>query len=156
MQYSWPGPVPPGGRRGTFRLIRCARCGGPLYHTKTKGQPSEEDHEQGCEAFIRAIRVMQYADELKRSASESAVAWGRTGRWRRYLRENAKKLSVVACESDPVAALTALGDLCQAECQKRGQRFKLPEKTEMAETLMRACRQLALGKDPASITPRPR
>jgi len=137
-------------------LIRCARCGGPLYHTKTKGQPSEEDHEQGCEAFIRATQVMQYADELKRSASESAVAPGRTWWRRRYLRENAKKLSVVACESDPVAALTALGDLCQAECQKRGQRFKLPEKTDMAETLMQACRQLALGKDPASITPRPR
>jgi hypothetical protein len=30
------------------------------------------------------------------------------GRRRRYLRENAKKLSVVACESDPAAALTAL------------------------------------------------
>ena len=136
-------------------MIRCARCGGPLYHTKTKGQPRQEDHQQGCEAFIRAIRVMQYADELKRSASESALAWGRTGRWRRYLRENAKKLSVVACESDPVAALTALGDLCQAECQTSGQRSKLPEKTEMTETLMRACRQLALGKDPASITPAP-
>lgn len=135
-------------------MIRCARCGGPLYHTKTKGQPRQEDHEQGCEAFISAIQVMQYADELKRSASESAVARGRTRR-RRYLRENAKKLSVVACESDPVAALIALGDLCQAECQTPGQRVKLTEKTEMAETLMRACRQLALGKDPASITPAP-
>jgi hypothetical protein len=137
-------------------LIRCARCGGPLYHTKTKGEPRQEDHEQGCEAFIRAIRVMQYADELKRSASESAVAWAPTWRQRRYLRENAKKLSVAACESDPVAALRALGDLCQAECQTPGQRVKLSEKTEMAETLMRACRQLALGKDPAPITPRPR
>jgi hypothetical protein len=99
---------------------------------------------------------MQYADELKRSASESAVAWGRTGRWRRYLRENAKKLSVAACESDPVAAIIALGDLCQAECQTPGQRVKLSEKTEMAETLMRACRQLALGKDPEPITSRSR
>jgi hypothetical protein len=136
-------------------LIRCARCGGPLYQTKTKGQPQQEDHEQGCEAFISAIRIMRYVDELKRSASESAVAWGRTWR-RRYLRENAKKLSVAACESDPVAALRALGDLCQAECQTPGQRVKLPEKTEMAETLMRACRQLALGQDPAPIIPRPR
>jgi hypothetical protein len=97
---------------------------------------------------------MRYVDELKRSASESAVVWGRTWR-RRYLRENAKKLSVAACESDPVAAISALGDRYQAECQTPGNRVKLPEKTEMAETLMRACRQLALGQDPAPITPRP-
>jgi hypothetical protein len=99
---------------------------------------------------------MRYVDELKRSASDSAVAWGRTGRRGRYLRENAKKLSVAACDSDPVAALSALGDLCQAECQTPGQRVKLAEKTEMTQTLMRACRQLALGKDPEPITPRPR
>jgi hypothetical protein len=98
---------------------------------------------------------MRYVDELKRSASESAVGWGRTWR-RRYLRENAKKLSVAACESDPVAAISALGDLYQAECQTPGNRVKLPERTEMAETLMRACRQLALGQDPAPITSRPR
>ena len=155
MQYSWPGPVPPGGRRGTFRLIRCARCGGPLYHTKTKGQPRQEDHEQGCEAFISAIQVMRYADELKRSASESAVAWVRTRR-RRYLRGNAKKLSAVACASDPVAAISVLGGLYQAECQTSSKRVKLSAKTKMAETLMRACQQLALGQDPAPITPRPR
>ena len=99
---------------------------------------------------------MQYVGELKRSASESAVPGGRTWRRRRYLRENAKKLSVVACESDPVAALTALGDLCQAECQPPGKRVKLSEKTEMAETLMRACRQLALGKESSVNHPRPR
>ena len=137
-------------------MIRCAQCGEPLYHTKAKGKPRQEDHEQGCEAFIRAIRVMRYVDELNRSASESRAAWGRNRRRRKYLRENAKKLSVAACESDPVAAIIALGDLCQAECQTPGQRVKLSEKTEMAETLMRACRQLALGKDPAPITPRPR
>jgi hypothetical protein len=97
---------------------------------------------------------MRYVDELKRSASESGVVWGRTWR-RRYLRENAKKLSVAACESDPVAAVSALGDLYQAECQKRGNRVKVSDKTDMAETLMRACRQLALGQDPAPITPRP-
>ena len=155
MQYSWPGPVPPGGRRGTITLIRCARCRGPLYQTKAKGQPRQEDHEQGCEAFIRAMRIMRYVDELKRSAYESPAAWGRTWRRRRYLRETAKKLSVVACESDPVAALAALGDRCQAECQAPGRRARVPEKTEMAETLMQACRQLALGKDPAPIVPRP-
>jgi hypothetical protein len=155
MQYSWPAPVPPGGRTETIRLIRCARCGGPLHHTKSKGQPRQEDHEQGCEAFIRAIRVMRYVDELKRSASESAVAWGRTWR-RRYLRENAKKLSVAACEGDPVAAISALGDLYKAECQTRGKRVTSSEKTEMAEKLMLACQQLALGQDPAPITPRPR
>ena len=153
MQYSWPGPIPPGGRRGTIRLIRCARCGGPLYYTRTKGQPRQEDHEQGCEAFIRAIRVMRYVDELKRSASESAVGWRATLR-RRYLRENAKKLSVAACESDPVAAVRALGDLYQAECQTSGRLVKSSEKKEMAETLMRACRQLALGQDPAPVTSR--
>lgn len=154
MQYSWPGPVPPGGRRGTIRLIRCARCKGPLYYTKTKGQPRQEDHEQGCEAFNRAIRVMRYVDELNRSASGSAVVWGRNWR-RRYLRENAKRLSVAACESDPAAAISALADHYQAECQTRGNGVELSEKTEMAETLMRACRQLALGQDPAPITPRP-
>ena len=156
QQYSWPGPVPPGRRRGTIKFIRCGRCGGRLYHTKSRGRPRQEDHEQGCEAFICATQVMQYADELKRSASESAVPGGRTWRRRKYLRENAKKLSVVACESDPVAALITLGDLCQAECQTPGRRRKLRERAEMAETLMRACRQLALGKDPAPITPRPR
>ena len=135
-------------------MIRCARCEGPLYHTKAKGQPRQEDHKQGCEAFITAIQVTRYVDELKRSASESAVAWGRSWR-RRYLRENAKKLSAAACESDPAAAISALGDLYQAECQTRGNRVKLPERTEMAETLMRACRQLALGQDPAPITSHP-
>jgi hypothetical protein len=97
---------------------------------------------------------MRYVDELKRSASESAVVWGRTWR-RRYLRGGAKKLSVAACESDPVAAISALGDLYQTECQTPRSRVKLSEKTEMAETLMRACRQLALGQDPAPITSRP-
>lgn len=152
MDYSWPKPLPPD-RRGTIRLIRCARCDGPLHHTKTRGQPRQEDHELGCEAFIRAIRVMRYVDELKRSASEPASAWGRS-RWRRkYLRESAKKLTVAACESDPVAAITALGDLYQADGQAQGKRATL-EKTEMAETLMLACRQLAQGQDPAPITPR--
>jgi hypothetical protein len=98
---------------------------------------------------------MRYVDELKRSVSESAVAQGRTSRRRRYLRESAKKLSVAACESDPVAAISVLGDLYEAECQKRGKRVTPPEKTEMAETLMLACRQLALGQDPAPLTPRP-
>ena len=149
MQYSWPGPVPPGGRQGTIRLIRCAACGRPLYHTKARGQPRQEDHEQGCEVFITAMRVMRYVDELKRSASESAAVWGRGRRRRKYLRENAKKLSMTACTSDPVAALGALADLYQAEYQKPGKRAKMPE---MAEMLMRACRQLALGKDPAPIT----
>jgi len=101
MQYSWPGPVPPGGRQGTIRLIRCAGCGRPLYHTKTKGQPRQEDHERGCEVFITAMRVMRCVDELERSASESAAPWGRGRRRRRYLRGNARKLSVAACTSDP-------------------------------------------------------
>jgi hypothetical protein len=99
---------------------------------------------------------MRYVDELKQSASESAVRWGRSGQRRRYLRESAKKLSEAACASDPVAALTSLGDLYQAECQMPGQRVKSPEKTEMAEMLMQACRQLALGQDPEPITRHPR
>ena len=98
---------------------------------------------------------MRYVNELKRSASESAGAWGRSWR-RRYLRESAKKLSVAACESDPVAAISALGDLYQAEYETPGKRVTSPEKMEMAETLMLACRQLALGRDPAPITRRPR
>jgi hypothetical protein len=151
MAYSWPRPVPPGGRRGSFRLISCARCRGPLYHTKAKGQPRQEDHELGCEAFIKAIRVMRYVDELKRYASGPAG----TRRWRKYLRKGAKKLSVAACDPDPVAAISALGDSYQAECQATGKRVKVAEKTEMAEALMRACRQLALGRDPGPITVRP-
>ena len=152
MQYSWPGPVPPGGRQGTIRLIRCAGCGGSLYHTKAKGEPRQEDHEQGCEAFVRAMQVMRYVDELKRSASQSAALWGRGRRRRKYLRENAHKLSVAACTSDPVVAVKTLGDLYQAECQTPEQRVKSPEKAEMAEMLMRACGQLARGQDPAPIT----
>src|SRR5215470_5847584 len=132
MQYSWPGPVPPGGRQGTIRLIRCAGCGRPLYHTKTKGQPRQEDHERGCEVFITAMRVMRYVDEPERSASESAAPWGRGRRRRRYLRGNAKKLSLAACASDPVAALRTLGDLYQAECKTPGKRVKMLEKAEMA------------------------
>ena len=152
MQYSWPGPVPPGGRQGTIRLIRCAKCGGPLYHTKAKGQPQQEDHEQGCEVFIRAMQVMRYVDELDRSASQSAALWGRGRRRRKYLRENAKRLSVAACTSDPAAELKTLGDLSQAESQTSGKRVKSPEETEMADMMTRACGQLALGKDPAPIT----
>ena len=98
---------------------------------------------------------MRYVDELKQSAADSAVAWARSWR-RRYLRDNAKKLSVAACDSDPVAAVSALGDLYQAECQTGGKRVASPEKTEMAEMLMLACRQLALGQDPVPIARRPR
>jgi hypothetical protein len=144
MQYSWPAPMPPGRRPGTLRLIRCARCGGPLHHTKAKGHPRQEDHEQGCEAFIRAMRIIRYVDELKRSASESAGARGAT-RWRRkYLRE-----------SDPVSAISALGVLYEAKCQTGGKRVDGAEKMKMVETLMLACRQLALGQDPAPLTVRP-
>jgi hypothetical protein len=153
QQYSWPGPIPPGGRRGTIRLIRCAGCGGPLYHTKAKGQPRQEDHEQGCETFVRATQVMRYADELKRSASP--LAWGRSWR-RRYLRANAQKLAGAACASDPAAAVSVLADLYEAECKPDGKRVKSPKKRELAETLMRACQQLALGQEPAPITPRRR
>jgi hypothetical protein len=135
-------------------LIRCARCEGPLYRTKLKGQPRQEDHEQGCQAFITAIRVVRYADELKRAASEpNQGGWRSNRRWRKYLLENAKKLSVAACESDPVAAIRALRDVYQAEGQTRG---KLSDQRDLAETLMRACQQLVLGRDPAPITPRPR
>jgi len=95
---------------------------------------------------------MRYVDELKRSASQSAALWGRGRRRRRYLRENAEKLSEAACTSDPVTELRTLGDLYKAECQAPGQQVKSPEKTEMAEMLMRACGQLALGKDPAPVT----
>jgi hypothetical protein len=156
MTYSWPRPLPPGARRGTITLIRCVRCKGPLYYTKSKGQPRQEDHEQGCEAFIRAIRVMRYVDELKRSPSQSAGSRRRTRRRRKYLREYAKKLSTAACTSDPGAAISALGDFYQAQCQMPGKRARVAEKTQMAETLMRACRQLALGRDPGPITFSPR
>jgi hypothetical protein len=153
MTYSWPGPLPPGARRGTVKLIRCVRCGEPLFHTKAKGQPRQEDHEPGCQAFIRAIRTMRYVDELKRSASASAGTWIRTWRWRNYVREGAKKLSLAACASDPDAALGALGDSYQAECQIPAERLKARQQAAMAEMLMRACRQLARGQEPDPIAP---
>jgi hypothetical protein len=100
------------------------------------------------------MRIIRYVDELKRSASESARAWG-ASRWRRkYLRENAKKLTVAACDSDPVSAISALGARYEAECQTGGKRAGGAEKAKMAETLMLACRQLALGQDPAPLTGR--
>lgn len=149
VQDSWPGPVPPGRRRGTIALIRCARCKGPLYRTKLKGQPRQEDHEQGCEAFIGAIRIVRYADELKRAASKpDQGGWRSNRRWRKYMRGNARKLSVAACEPDPVAVVRDLSDQYQAECQARGTPADV---TRMAEMLMKACRRLALGEAPAPI-----
>ena len=95
---------------------------------------------------------MRYVDELKRSASESAGAWGAT-RWRRkYLRASARKLTVAACESDPASAVSALGDRYEAECQTGGKRGGEAEKMKMAEAMMLACRQLALGQDPEPLT----
>jgi hypothetical protein len=149
VQQSWPGPVPPGRPTKTITLIRCARCKEPLYRTKLKGQPRQEDHEQGCEAFIRAIRVMRYADELKHAASRpNQGGWRSNRRWRRLLLDNAKKLSEAACEPDPGAAVRGLSDLYEAECQAPGTPADV---TRMAEILMRACRLLALGEAPAPI-----
>ena len=149
VQHSWPGPMPPGRRAGTLTLVRCAQCKGRLYHTKLKGQPRQEDHEQGCQAFIIAIRVVRYADELKQAAAEpNQGGWRRNRRWRKYLLKNAKKLSAAACESDPPAAVHDLGHQYQTECQAPGTPADL---TQIAETLMRACRQLALGEAPAPV-----
>ena len=146
-KHPWPAPLLPGQRRGTIRLIRCARCNGPLYQTKLKGQPRQEDHEPGCEAFIRAIRMVRYADELKRAAAEpNQGGWRSDRRRRKYLLASARKLSVAACEPDPVAAVRDLGDRYQAE----GQAIGAPaDATRRAEMLMRACRRLALGEAPA-------
>jgi hypothetical protein len=96
---------------------------------------------------------MRFVDELKRSASGSAGTWTRTRRWRSYLREAAKKLSLAACASDPDAALSALSDSYEAECQVPGKRRKAREQAAMAEMLMRACHQLALGQEPEPIAP---
>jgi hypothetical protein len=148
VQYSWPKPLPPG-HGGTIKLVRCAQCKGRLYHTRLKGQPQQEDHEQGCQVFITAIGVARYAGELKRAASEpNQGARRRNRRRRKYLLENAKKLSVAACESDPAAAVGDLGDQYQAECQAPG---TPADTTQMAEMLMRACRQLALREAPAPV-----
>ena len=155
MVYSWPGPLPPGARRGTVTMLRCTRCGGSLFHTMAKGRPRQEDHEQGCDAFIKAIRIVRYVDELKRSGPGSAGTWRRTRRRRKYLRLSVKELSAAARNPDPVAAVSALGDSYQAECQTPGRRGKVSPTTELAEALMRACRQLALGQDPGPITVRP-
>jgi hypothetical protein len=153
VQESWPGPVRPGRRWGTVTFIRCARCKGPLYQTKLKGQPRQEDHEQGCEAFIRAIRIVRYADELKRAAAEpNQGSWRGNWRWRKYLLQNARKLSAAACEPDPVAAVRDLGSQYEAECQARG---TPADTTRMAEMLMRACRRLARGEAPAPIVSGP-
>jgi hypothetical protein len=147
--YSWPGPLPPAQRGKTIRLIRCARCNGPLYQTKLKGQPRQEDHEQGCEVFIRAMRVMRYVDELKRATSgPNQGGWRSSRRRRKYLLENAKKLTAAACEPDPAATLRDLGDQYEAECQAHG----MPaDTTPVGEMLMRACRRLALGEAPPPI-----
>jgi hypothetical protein len=148
-QYSWPGPLPPGQRGKTIKLIRCARCPGPLYRTKLKGQPRQEDHEQGCEVFIRAIRVERYVDELKRAASApSQGGWRGNRRRRKYVLENAKRLSAAACEPDPSAALRDLGNQYEAECQAHG---TPADTTRVAEMLMRACRRLAAGDPPPPI-----
>jgi hypothetical protein len=153
VQSSWPRPVPPGGRQGTITLICCARCKGRLYWTKLKGQPRQEDHEQGCEAFIRAIRVAQYVDELKRAAAEPEQgSWRGNRRCRKYLLQSAKKLSVAACAGDPAAAVRGLSDEYQAECQAQS---TPTDTTRMAEMLMKACGRLALGEAPAPITLRP-
>jgi hypothetical protein len=153
VQHSWPGPVPSWAPQGTIRLICCARCKGRLYQTKMKNQPRQEDHEQGCQAFITAVRVLRYADELKRAASEpDQGGWRSNRRWRKYLLENATNLSVVACGSDPVAALRDLSDKYQAICEAPGTRA---DATRMAEMLMRACRRLALGEPPAPVVSGP-
>jgi hypothetical protein len=146
---SWPRPLPPGQRGGTIKLVRCAQCDGRLYYTRLRGQPRQEDHEQGCQAFITAIRVVRYADELKQAASEPGQGgWRSNRRRRKYLLGNAKKLSVAACESDPAAAVRGLGDQYQAECQAPG---TTADTTQMSEMLMRACRQLALGEPTAPV-----
>jgi hypothetical protein len=149
VQDSWPRPLPPGQRGRTIQLVRCAQCKGRLYHTRLKGQPRQEDHEQGCQAFITAIRMVRYADELKVAASEPGQGdWRRNRQWRKYLLKNAKKLSVAACESDPAVAVHDLGNQFQAECQSTGTPAGT---TRTAEMLMRACRQLALGEAPAPV-----
>lgn len=149
QQYSWPAPVPPWGRKGTVKFIRCVECNGSLYRTMGQGQPRQEDHQQGCEAYIKAMRIMRYVDELKRAASRADQGgWGSTRQGRKYLRTAAKEVSVTACQSDPVAAITALGDLYEAEAQRRGNSVNA---TKLAEMLTRACRQLARGQHPAPI-----
>ena len=149
QQYSWPGPMPPGRRSGTITLVRCAQCKGRLYYTRLKFQPRQEDHQPGCQAFIMATGVARYADELKQAAAKPGQgSWRRNRRWRKYLRKNAKKLSAAACESDPSAAVRDLGNQYEAEGQARGTPADL---TRIAETLMRACQQLALGEAPAPV-----
>lgn len=149
MTYSWPKPLPPGQRGRTITLARCAQCKGSLYHTRLNQQPRQEDHEPGCPAFTMAIQVVRYAGQLKQAAAEPHQGgWRRNRRWRKYLLENAKKLSVAALGSDPPAAVRDLGDQYQADGQASG---APADTTRMAETLMRACRQLALGEAPAPI-----
>ena len=96
---------------------------------------------------------MRYVDELKRCASASAGTWSRTRRWRSYVRDGAKKLSLAACASDPDTALSDLGDSYEAESQIPAKRRKAREQAEMAEMMMHACRQLAVGQQPEPIVP---
>jgi hypothetical protein len=98
---------------------------------------------------------MRYIEQLKLAASWSGQGFWGAWRRRRYLRENAKKLSVAACASDPVAALRVLGEHYQAESQPRGGRAKVTDRAHMAELLMEACQRLALGQEPAPIIPDP-
>jgi hypothetical protein len=147
VQYSWPGPPRPGQGGRSITLIRCASCQGSLYHTKLKGEPRPEDHEPGCEAFTGAIRVARYADELRRAASEPGQgSWRSNRRRQKYLSENAKKLSLAACEPDPVTVVRDLSDQYQAESQADD---SPADTARMAEMLAKACRRLALGEAPA-------
>jgi hypothetical protein len=137
---SWPKPLPPGQRTRTITLVRCAQCQGGLHYTMLKGQPRQEDHELGCQAFSTAIRVVRYAGELKLAAARpDQGGWRSNRRWRKYVLQNAKKLS---------AAVRDLSNQYQAECQAPGRPAGL---TRMTETLMRACGQLALGEAPAPV-----
>jgi hypothetical protein len=142
-----PGPPsrPRGGPPDSFRSERCAQCLGALYRTKATGQPWQEDHEQGCEFFSRALQVMRYVKELKRAASEPESQSASRGE-RRYLQKRVKEISAAACADNPILAISVLAHKYAAECETNTKRAKT------ADMLMQACQALVQGKDPAPIT----
>ncbi len=130
------------GVRNGLALGRCTKCGGALYRTERAGQPQQGDHQADCEVFGRAVQVMRYAQELELAASQSR---GISRQRRGYLRRKAKELSAVACTGDPVRVIAIAADKYAVECEKGA------KPADAAEMLLKACRALAEGKDPAPI-----
>lgn len=143
-----PPPQPGGGPPGPFRSNRCVACGGELSGTQATGRPQRDDHLPNCTVFDRALQVMRYAEELRRTASETTgrSVFRADRRQQRYLQKKAKELSAAACADSPALAVGRLARQYEGEHGRGG------KEAAIAEILMQACMALAQGQDPAPIT----